>query len=60
MDDSVLTCDEFNELCNKETKTVPMNFNENKATCIMQSFYISIAFLLIIIALLTAVSIYSC
>ena len=39
-------------------KTVLTNFNEKKATCKMQNFYILLAFLLITIALLKAVSIY--
>ena len=52
MDDSVITCDEIIE------ETVLTNFNEKKATCKTQSFYILLAFLSIIIALLTAVSIY--
>ena len=33
MDDSMITCDEIIEQYNKETKTIPTNFNENKATC---------------------------
>ena len=32
-DDSVITCDETKESYDKETKTVPTNFNEKKATC---------------------------
>ena len=52
MDDSVITCDEIIE------ETVPTNFNEKKATCKTQNFYILLAFLLITIALLIAVSIY--
>ena len=42
----------------EEIKTIPTNFHEKKATCKMQIFYILLAFLLIIVALLTAVSIY--
>ena len=53
MDDSPIMCDEVIESCNEET-----NFNEKKATCKMQSFYISLGFLLITIAFLTAVRIY--
>ena len=34
------------------------NFNEKKATCKTQKFYILLAFLVITIALLTAISIY--
>ena len=39
-------------------KTIPTNFNEEKVTCKTQNFYIPLAFLLITIALLIAVSIY--
>ena len=52
MDDSVIMCDEIIE------KTVPTNFNEKKANYKTQNFYILLAFLLITIALLVAVSIY--
>ena len=52
MDDSVIMCDEFIE------KAIARNFNEKKATCKTQNFYILLAFLLITIALLIAVSIY--
>ena len=58
MDNSTITCDEVIESYNEETKTIPTNFNEKKATCKMQNFYILHAFLLITIALLIAVSIY--
>ena len=51
-------CDEVIESYDEETKTIPTNFNEKKATCKMQNFYILFAFLLIIIALLIAVTIY--
>ena len=44
------------ESYNEEIKTIPTN--EKKVTCKTQSFYILFAFLLIIIALLIAVSIY--
>ena len=30
MDDSAITCDEVIESYNKETKTIPINFNEIK------------------------------
>ena len=53
MDDSAITCDNIKESYNKET-----NFNEKKATCNIQKFYISLAFLLNTIALLIPVSIY--
>ena len=52
MDDLTITCNEIMESYNEET-----NFNEKKATCKMQNFYILLAFLLILIALLIAVSI---
>ena len=67
MDDSVIMCDEITESydenadaeakLNDEIKTIPTNFNEKKATCKTQNFYILLAFLLITIALLIAVSI---
>ena len=53
MDDSVITCDEIIEPYHEET-----NFNEKKAACKTQNFYILLAFSLITIALLIAVSIY--
>ena len=40
MDDSVIMCDEATE------KTIPTNFNERKATCKMQNFFILLALLL--------------
>ena len=52
MDDSVITCDEIIE------ETVLINLNGRKATCKIQNLYILLAFLLITIALLIAVSIY--
>ena len=58
MDDSTITCDEVIESYNKETKTIPTNFNEKKATCETQNFYVSLAFLLITMSLFIAVSIY--
>ena len=42
----------------EEIKTIPTNFNENKATCKTKNFYILLAFLLITIGLLIAASIY--
>ena len=64
MDDSAIICDEVIDVeaksNDKETKTVTVNSNEKKASCKMQNFYILLAFLLITIALLTAVSIYYC
>ena len=55
MDDSAIICDEVIDACG-ETKTIPTNFNEKKVTCKTQNFI----FLLIVLALLTAVSIYCC
>ena len=57
MDDSAIMCDEVLESYNKETKTIP-SFNEMKAICKTQNFYILLAFLLNTITLLIAVSIY--
>ena len=51
MDDLVITCDEITDV--EET-----NFNEKNITCKTQIFYILVAFLLITMALLIAVSIY--
>ena len=42
----------------EETNTAPTNFNEKKATCKTQNFYILLEFLLITIALLIAASVY--
>ena len=42
----------------EEIKTIPTNFNKTKLFCKTQSFYISLPFLLITIALLITVSIY--
>ena len=53
VDDSVITCDDVIESYNKE-----INLNEKKAICKTQNFYILLAFLLITIALLIAVSTY--
>ena len=58
MDDSAIICDEIIESHDEEIKTIPINFNEKKAICKMKSFYILLAFLLITIALLIALSIY--
>ena len=58
MDNSVISCDEIIESYDEETKTLLTNFNEKKATCKAQNFYILLAFLLIPIALSVAVSIY--
>ena len=53
MDDSAIICDQIIELYYEET-----NFNGKKATCKTQKFYTLLAFLLITIAFLIAVSIY--
>ena len=58
MDDLVIVFDEITESYDEETKTIPTNFNEKKATCKTQNFYILLSFLLITIALLITVSIY--
>ena len=65
MDDSAIICDEVIDsdakLCPKDDdkrKTVPTNFNEKKVTRKTQNLYILIAFLLITVELLIAVSIY--
>ena len=58
MDDSTIICDEVINSYDEEIKTIPTNFNEKKITCTAQKFYILVAFLLITIALLIAVSIY--
>ena len=51
MDDSAIICDEIRDV--EET-----NFNKKNITCKTHNFYILLAFLLITIALLIAVSIY--
>ena len=43
----------------KETKTIPTNFNEKNIICKTQNLYILLAFLSITIVLLITVSIYS-
>ena len=58
MDDSAIMCDEVIVSYNEGKKTIPTNPNEKKATCKTQNFYILLAFLLITIAILIAVSIY--
>ena len=50
MDDSAIICDEI-------TYTEETNFNEKDMACKTQNFYILLAFLLIIITLLIAVSV---
>ena len=68
MDDSTIICDEIIEVVaklnnkakwsNKVKLNDETNFNEKKAACKTQNFYILLAFLLITIALLIAVGIY--
>ena len=66
MDNSAIMCDEVIESYDEgteaklydETKTVPTNLNKKNITCKIQIFHILLEFLLITIALLTAVSIY--
>ena len=53
MDDSAISCDEV-----IESYVEGINFNEKKAICKTQNFYILLGLLLITIALLIAVSIY--
>ena len=55
MCDEIIDADAEAKSNNEETKT---NFNERKAICKTQNFYILLAFLLITIALLIAVNIY--
>ena len=50
-------CGEVIESYNEETKSIPKNFNEKKAVCKTNNFYILLAFLLITVALLIIVSI---
>ena len=50
--------DEIIESNDEETKTIPTSFDEKKATCKTQNFYVLLAFLLITISVLIAVSIY--
>ena len=49
-------CDEI--IDEKKKKTVPTSSNEKKVTCKTQNLYVLLAFFLIPIALLVAVSIY--
>ena len=60
MDDSAIMCDAVIELYDKDAEGKlchKTNFNEKKTTWKTQFFYILLAFLLITIALLIAVSI---
>ena len=58
MDDSAVICDEVIELYINET-TISTNFNEKKASCKGKNVYVLLAFLLMTIALLIAISSYS-
>ena len=58
MDDSAIICKEVIESYDVEAKTIPTNFSEKKVTCKRQNFCILIAFSIITIVLLIAVSIY--
>ena len=59
MDDSAIICDEVMESYGGKTKAIPTNSkNEEKTTLKTKNFYYLLAFLLIIISLLIAVSIY--
>ena len=58
MDESAIKCNEIIESYDVESKTISINFNEKKATCKTQKFYILQVFLIITIAFLIAVSIY--
>ena len=55
----MITCDEIIDaeakFSDKETKRVPINFNEKKAMCKTQNFYILLAFIWITITLLIAI-----
>ena len=58
MDDSVNMCDEIRESYDDKAKAIPTYFNEEKTFCKTQNYYILLAFLLITVELLIAVSIY--
>ena len=58
MDDLIIMYDEITESYDEKIKTIPTSFSEKKVTCKTQNFYILLAFLLITITLLIAVSIY--
>ena len=58
MDGSMITCAEVINSFDEEIKTILTNFNEKKVTYKTRYFCILLAFLLISIALLIAVSIY--
>ena len=54
----MITSDEVTESYNEKIKTIPTSFDKKYMICKTQSFYILLVFLLIIIALLIAVSVY--
>ena len=54
----MITCDEVIKSYDEKIKTIPTNFDEKNITCKTQSFYILLAFLLVAITFLIAVSIY--
>ena len=58
MCDEIIDADAEAKLYNEEKETILTNFNEKKVTCKTQNVYILLAFLLITIVLLIAVSIY--
>ena len=58
MDDSMVTSDEVIKSFDEEIKTIPTNFNEKKVTCKTRDLYILLAFSVITITWLIAVSIY--
>ena len=58
MDGSMIACAEVINSFDEEIKTILTNFNEKKVTYKTRYFCILLAFLLISIALLIAVSIY--
>ena len=58
MNDSAITCDEIIKSWDEKIKTILTKFNEKKATCKMQSFYILPGNIIINIALSVVTSIY--
>ena len=58
MDDSAITCDEVIKSFDAAIKSISTSFNEKNIASKKQNFYILLAFLLITITLLIAVSIY--
>ena len=58
MDNSAIMCDEVIESQDEGKKAIPTNFNKKKAACKTKILYTLLAFLLITLALLIAISIY--